>query len=64
MRLLTGHKAGKYFSVELGEKYLLERRGIDVLADESTLGLPRWRIRPYKRAIYLFGTIVPGEVAE
>ena len=46
-------KNEKYFSVELGEKYLLERRGIDVLADESTLGLPRWRIRPYKRAIYL-----------
>ena len=46
-------KNENYFSVELGEKYLLERRGIDVLADESTLGLPRWRIRPYKRAIYL-----------
>lgn len=43
----------KFFSVKLGEKYLLERRGIDVLADESTLGLPRWKIRPHKRAIYL-----------
>ena len=41
----------KYFSVELGEMYLLERRGIDVLADESTLGLTRSKIRPYKRAI-------------
>lgn len=47
----------KYFSVELGEKYLLERRGIDVLADESTLGLTRSMIRPYKRAIYLLADL-------
>lgn len=47
----------KYFSVELGEKYLLERRGIEVLADESTLGLTRSMIRPYKRAIYLLADL-------
>ena len=47
----------KYFSVELGEKYLLERRGIDVLADESTLGLTRSKIRPSKRAIYLLADL-------
>lgn len=47
----------KNFSVELGEKYLLERRGIDVLADESTLGLTRSKIRPYKRAIYLLADL-------
>lgn len=46
-------KNEEYFSVELGEKYLLERRGIDVLVDEKALGLPRWRVRPYKRAIYI-----------
>lgn len=55
-RLRRG-KERKNFSVELGEKYLLERRGIDVLADESTLGLTRSKIRPYKRAIYLLADL-------
>ena len=40
-----------YFSAELGEKYLLEKRGINVYVDEKTLGLPRWKIKPFKRAI-------------
>ena len=40
-----------YYSVELGEKYLLEKRGIDIYADKKTLNLPRWKINPFMRAI-------------
>ena len=40
-----------YYSVELGEKYLLEKRGIDIYADKKTLNLPIWKINPFMRAI-------------
>lgn len=46
-------KGVEYFSIELGESFLKEVCNIDVTAEEQAPGLPRWKIRPVKRAVYL-----------
>ncbi len=43
----------KYFSTTLGESFLKEVCHIDVTAEEQAPGLPRWKVRPVKRAVYL-----------
>ncbi len=46
-------KQAQYFSITLGENFLKEVCHIDVTAEEQTPGLPRWKVRPAKRAVYL-----------
>ena len=46
------HQA-KYFTVTLGENFLRDVCHIDVTAEQQAPGLPRWKVNPPKRAIYL-----------
>lgn len=43
----------KYFTVALGENFLREVCHVDVTAEKQAPDLPRWKINPPKRAIYL-----------
>lgn len=49
----ANQKGEKYFSITLGESFLKEVCYIDVTAEEQAPGLPRRKINPPKRAIYL-----------
>jgi len=46
-------KETEYFSIELGESFLKEVCHIDVTAEDQAPDLPRWKVRPVKRAVYL-----------
>ena len=43
----------QYFTVTLGEDFLREKCHIDVTAEGQAPNLPRWKVNPPKRAIYL-----------
>ncbi len=43
----------KYFTVTLGEDFLREVCHVDVTAEDPVSDLPKWKINPPKRAIYL-----------
>lgn len=49
----ANQKGEEYFSMALGESFLKEVCHIDVTAEEQAPGLPRWKVRPVKRAVYL-----------
>lgn len=49
----ANQKGEKNFSIALGESFLKEVCHIDVTAVEQAPGLPRWKVRPVKRAVYL-----------
>lgn len=42
-----------YFTIALGEDFLREVCHINVTAEEEAPGLPRWKVNPPKRAVYL-----------
>jgi len=46
-------RQAKYFTVALGEDFLREVCHIDVNAEKQAPDLPRWKVNPPKRAIYL-----------
>lgn len=46
-------RQAKHFTVTLGEDFLREVCHIDVAAEEQAPDLPRWKVNPPKRAIYL-----------
>lgn len=41
------------FTVKFGERYLLERCGVNVFSDNSTQGMPRWKVWESKRLVYI-----------
>ena len=52
LRYADEHQA-QYFTVTLGEDFLREMYHIDVTTEEQAPGLPRRKVNPPKRAIYL-----------
>ena len=46
-------RQAEFFTVALGEDFLKEVCHIDVTAEEEAPGLPRWKVNPPKRAVYL-----------
>ncbi len=49
----ANQKGEEYFSIELGESFFKEVCHIDVAVEKQTPGLPIWKVRPAKRAVYL-----------
>lgn len=49
----AGERQTEFFTVTLGEDFLREKCHIDVTAEEEAPGLPRWKVNPPKRAVYL-----------
>lgn len=49
----AGEHQAQYFTVTLGEDFLKEVCHIDVTAEKQAPELPRWKVNPPKRAIYL-----------
>lgn len=46
-------RQAEFFTVALGEDFLREKCHIDVTAEEEAPGLPRWKVNPPKRAVYM-----------
>lgn len=52
-------RQAEFFTVALGEDFLKEVCHIDVTAEEEAPGLPRWKVNPPKRAVYLLEQDIP-----
>lgn len=46
-------KGVEFFTVEFGEKYLLEKCSIDVCTYNAERDMPKWKVRAFKRPIYV-----------
>lgn len=49
----AGDRQAEYFTITLGENFLREVCHIDVTAEKQAPELPRWKVNPPKRAVYM-----------